>query len=156
MRPMLGAILSGFHILAFGIGLGAIFVRGRALRGVQAGDARAVEIVLVADNFWGLAAGLWIVTGLGRAFGGVEKSSDFYLDNGFFWLKMGLFLAVFLLELTPMTTFILWRVARRKGASPDVRRSASLVRVNDVETALVVVIPFVAAAMARGLWLFAR
>jgi hypothetical protein len=29
----------------------------------------------------------------------------------------------------------------------------SLCRIDDVETALVVAIPFVAAAMARGLWL---
>jgi uncharacterized membrane protein len=53
-----------------------------------------------------------------------------------------------------MLAFTQWRGARRRGATPDLRRAAWLVRVNDVEMILVLIIPFVAAAMARGLWLF--
>jgi uncharacterized membrane protein len=37
---------------------------------------------------------------------------------------------------------------------PQFGRLPRLVLVDDVETALVVVIPFVAAAMARGTWLY--
>ena len=150
---MLGAILSALHILAFGIGLGAVFTRGRALRALAAGDDRAVSRVLFADNFWGVAAFLWIASGLLRAFGGIEKSSDFYLFNGFFWVKMGLFGLIFALEGLPMATFIGWRFGVRRGQAPDIRAVPKLVRINDVELALVVAIPFAAAAMARGLWL---
>lgn len=152
---MLAAILSALHVLTLGIGLGAIFARGRALRAVAAGDARAIPGVLFADTFWGVAAGLWIVTGLARVFGGIEKSPDFYLHNGFFWLKMGLFGLVFALEIAPIAAFIGWRVALRKGATIDTRVAARFVYINDIETALVIAIPFVAAAMARGLWLTA-
>jgi putative membrane protein len=150
---MLAALVSALHVLALGMGLGGIFARGRALRALVRGDAAAVPRVLFADNFWGIAALLWIVTGLTRAFGGIEKGRDFYLYNGFFWVKMALFTLVFALEVAPMIAFIRWRIALGKGGVPDTTRAATFVRLNDAETALVVAIPFAAAAMSRGLWL---
>lgn len=152
---MIAAVLSALHVLALGIGLGAVFARGRFLRALRSGpDPRALSGLFTADTLWGIAAGVWLVTGLLRAFGRVEKAPEFYLRNGFFWLKMALFLTVVALEIWPMATFIRWRIARRRGQPlPGFDRLSGLVRVGDVETALVVVIPFVAAAMARGLWL---
>jgi putative membrane protein len=150
---MLAAVISALHVLALGMGLGGVFARGRALRALVRGDANAVPRILFADNFWGIAALLWIVTGLTRAFGGIEKGRDFYLYNGFFWVKMALFTLVFALEVVPMIAFIRWRITMGKGGTPDTTRAATLVRLNDVETALVVAIPFAAAAMTRGLWL---
>jgi len=152
---MLGAILSALHVLGLGIGLGAIVTRGRALSRVASGDLEAARVAFAADAFWGLAAILWLATGLLRAFGGIEKSPAFYLDNGFFWIKMVLFVSILLLEILPMLTLVRWRFDVRRGAPIDTRRVATLVRINHAETALVVVIPFVAAAMARGLWLLA-
>jgi putative membrane protein len=152
---MLGVILSALHVLALALGLGAVVARGRGLKRVGAGDLGAVQGVLTADGLWGLAAGLWAATGLLRAFGGIEKSPDFYLNNGFFWLKMALFGLILLLEVYPMVTLIGWRMALKRGAPIDTRSVARLVRLNDLEIVLVVFIPFVAAAMARGLWLFA-
>jgi putative membrane protein len=151
--PMLAVAISALHVLALGMGLGAIFARARALRALAHGDASAVPRVLFADNFWGVAALLWLATGLTRAFGGLEKGRDFYLYNGLFWVKMGLFASVFALEVAPMVAFIRWRIAIGKGSKPDTTRAATFARISDVETALVVAIPFVAAAMARGLWL---
>jgi putative membrane protein len=152
---MLGAILSALHVLSLGIGLGAVVARGRGLKRVASGDLAAVQGVLTADGLWGLAAGLWVATGLLRAFGGIEKSADFYLHNGFFWVKMALFVVILLLEVQPLTTLMGWRVAQRHEAGIDPRSAVRLVPINHAEVALVVIIPFVAAAMARGLWLFA-
>jgi putative membrane protein len=152
---MTAALLSALHLLALGIGLGAVFARGRALRAVASGNSGAVADVLFADGIWGLAALLWIATGLTRLFGGFDKPLDFYVYNGAFWLKMGLFAMVFALEIVPMTAFIGWRKALRKGSAIDTSRAALFLRLNRLETALVIVIPFVAAAMARGVWLFA-
>ena len=68
---------------------------------------------------------------------------------------MTLFLVVVALEIWPMLTFIRWRIARRAGRPlPQLDRLARLVLIDDLQTAFVVVIPFVAAAMARGLWLY--
>jgi putative membrane protein len=150
---MLAVLLSALHVLGLGMGLGAVFARGRALRALARREEGALARVLFADSFWGVAALVWLATGLTRAFGGIEKGRDFYIYNGFFWVKMGLFLLVLALEVAPMVAFIRWRILLGKGQSPDTSRAAAFVRLNDVETALVVTIPFVAAAMARGFWL---
>jgi putative membrane protein len=152
---VLAALLSALHVLTLGVGLGAVFARGRALRAVAGGDRSAVGRVLAADNLWGIAAFSWIVTGFGRLFSGTDKALDFYVYNGFFWLKMGLFALVFVLEIGPMVTFIRWRIARGRGVAPDLSRAALFAQISHAEMALVVLIPFAAAAMARGLWLFA-
>ena len=149
---MLAAIMSGLHVLALGIGLGAVYARGRALRAVAGGSGSA-QSVLTADNFWGAAAGVWVASGLARLFGQLDRGLDFYVYNVFFWLKMALFASVLVLEITPMVAFLRWRAALKRGQAIDTRRVPLFIKINDAETALVLVIPFVAAAMARGLWL---
>lgn len=139
------AALSAGHVLALGIGLPGVFLRARAL---SRGD---VPAALAADNAWGVAALLWLGTGLLRAFGGVEKGAAFYLASTTFHLKLGLFGLVFLLELWPMVTLIRWRLARGRGDVPDTAAMPWLARISAAETAVVLAIPFVAAAMARGL-----
>jgi len=61
---------------------------------------------------------------------------------------------VFVLELTPMTTFIRVRSARKRGTSLPRFSTEAYRRINTTELVLVVVIVFVAAFMARGAWLF--
>jgi putative membrane protein len=145
---MLSAIVAALHYLALAIGLPSVFLRGRALKGPL--DAIHVRRVLVADSVWGLAAVLWLLTGLLRAFAGLEKGSAFYLGSVLFWVKMSLFLLVVVLELWPMLTFIQWRGALRRGQAPDTSRAAALFTVNHVQLAVVVVMVFVASFMARG------
>jgi putative membrane protein len=154
---ILAAFLAGLHFLALPLGMGGLFMRGRYLRTLvkRGKDADALGGLFAADGFWGVAALLWIATGLVRAFGHVEKQPDFYLRNGFFWIKMSLFGLIFALEIWPMITFIRWRGAeKRQVPLAGFDRLPRLVSTNDAELALLVVIPFVAAAMARGLWLF--
>src|SRR5262245_15299172 len=107
------ALLSAVHVLTLALGLGAVVARGHAL--ARPLDAAGWQRLLAADNLWGLAAALWIASGLGRVFLG-GKELAFYTHNGFFWLKMALFGLVFALELTPMMTFIRVRIAVGRGA----------------------------------------
>jgi len=79
-------LLAAVHLLALGVGLGAVWARGRALKGEL--DAAGLRRAFYADTWWGVAAILWIGTGLARAFGGFEKGSFYYLHNHFFWAKM--------------------------------------------------------------------
>ncbi len=146
--PFLTALASAVHVLALGVGLGAIFARQRGLK-----HPVDVEAVLRADNWWGVAAVLWIASGLARAFGGLEKGTAFYLANNLFWVKMSLYGVASLLELWPMYTFIVWRVRLQKGQPLDLSRAPTLRRLSQLEVALVCVIPIVAAGMARGLWM---
>lgn len=145
---MLSAVVSALHVLALALGLPAVFLRGRALR--RPLDRHGLGRLFAADNVWGIAAALWLATGLLRAFAGLEKGTAFYLASTLFWVKLGLFLLVVALEIWPMVTFIGWRAKLRRGATPDTSAARRLYHVNHVELALVVVIVFVAAFMARG------
>jgi putative membrane protein len=147
---MTSALLSAVHLLTLALGLGAAVARGRAL--ARPLDAAGWRQVLTADTLWGVAAALWLLSGLARVFYG-GKETSFYWLNGFFWLKMALFGLVFVLELTPMMTFIRVRSAQRRRAELPTFSADRLRRINHAEIVLVVIIVFVAAFMARGAWL---
>jgi putative membrane protein len=145
---VLAAIVSALHLLALAMGLPSVFLRGRALEGRL--DRDGLRRVFAADTVWGIAAALWLATGLLRAFAGLEKGSAFYLASHLFCLKMALFVVIVLLEIRPMVTLIRWRAAVRGGGTPDISAARALYRVNHVELALVVMMVFVASFMARG------
>ncbi len=154
---LIRALVAALHYLALALGFGSVLVRGIRLRDLARGERseRVLASLFRADALWGAAAGLWVATGLVRVFAGLEKVSAFYLGNGFFYVKMSLFLLVVLLEIFPMVTFIRWRRARRQAKTPwETAPLSRLVRLNDLELALVVAIVFVATLMARGAWLF--
>jgi putative membrane protein len=144
----LAAIVSALHVLALALGLPAVWLRGRALRGPL--DDAGLRRLFAADTVWGIAAVLWLATGLLRAFAGLEKGTAFYLNSTLFWTKMTLFVLVVLLEIRPMLTFIRWRKVRRQNARPDTTNARTLYLISHVQMALVVLMVFVAAFMARG------
>jgi len=141
-------VLAAIHLLALGVGLGAVWARGRALRNPL--DAPGLRRVFYADTWWGIAAMLWIGTGLARAFGGFEKGSAYYLHNHLFWAKMGLLALILVLELSPMVTLIRWRVQLGRGQQPDTHAAARIASISFVQAVLVVLMTLAATAMARG------
>jgi putative membrane protein len=149
---MLAAFVSALHLLTLALGLGSVWLRGRALRRLADGGTDFAA-AFRADLAWGIAALLWLATGLGRLFAQLDKGLDFYLYNGMFWVKMGLFALVFVLELYPMITLIRWRGLQAKQQSIDARPARLMWQLNHIEIVLVIAIPFVAAMMARGVWL---
>ena len=148
---MLRIVLAVLHLLALGIGLGAIFARARALNRLRT-TPDALPAAMTADAFWGIAALLWISTGLWRAIAGTEKASSYYWSNHVFMAKMGLLALVLLLELWPMATLVRWRRATKGTLAPDLLAATGprLARVSDVQTLLVVAIVVAAVMMARG------
>ena len=148
---MIGAaLLSTVHLLTLALGLGAVFMRGRAL--AHPLDGAGWRRLLAADSAWGIAAVLWIVTGLARVFFG-GKGPYFYWHNGFFWIKLGLFGLVFALELAPMVTFIRVRIAQRRGTPLPAFPLQAYQAINTVEIVLIVGIVFAASLMARAVWM---
>ena len=141
-------LLAGFHLLALGIGLGAVWVRGRALSARL--DAVGLRAVFLADNFWGGAAGLWIGTGLWRLLAGLEKDTAYYFHNHLFLGKMALFAIILALEIWPMITLIGWRRLVARGEQPDTSAAPLLGRISFAQAGLVIVMVFLAAGMARG------
>ncbi len=142
-------LIASLHLLALGIGLGAIGARARALSGPL--DAARLGNVFLADNLWALAAVLWIVTGAYRAFGGLEKGTAYYLASNVFWAKMAMLGLIVLLEIRPIVTLMRWRMARARGATLDLSSASVLARISVVQAGLVVGMVFAATAMARGL-----
>jgi putative membrane protein len=142
-------LAASLHLLALGIGLGAVWARGRALRSSL--DAGTLRQVFFADTLWGLAAVLWISTGLWRLLAGLEKGTGYYLQNHLFLTKMALLVLVLLLEIRPMITLIRWRKTVSRGESPDTRAAPLLARLSFVQAWLIVLMVFAATAMARGL-----
>jgi putative membrane protein len=146
--PGVAAIVSTLHVLALALGLPAVWLRGRALRAPL--DAAGLGRLFAADSAWGIAAALWLVTGLLRAFAGLEKGSAFYLGSSLFWVKMALFLLVVALEIYPMVTFIRWRALRGRGQTPDTSGARTFYVISHIQVAVVVLMAFVASFMARG------
>jgi putative membrane protein len=149
---MVSALLAAAHYLALAIGLGAVFMRGRYLRALVRKEDKLAHL-FIADNLWGVAAVLWWVTGLLRAFGGYEKGSEFYLQSPLFWVKMALFGLAAVLEMWPMITFIRWRIAIAKKKPVDLSLASRFILLNDLEVAIILIIPFIASMMARGIGL---
>jgi putative membrane protein len=142
-------LLAALHLIALGIGVGAVFARGQAFQHLS--FEKGYKRIFLADNLWGLSALLWVTTGLLRAFGGVEKGSAYYLNNTFFWIKMGLFLTIFLLEIRPMISLIRWRILVLKDKPIDTSSAKSFARISYVQAGLVLLIILAATAMARGI-----
>jgi putative membrane protein len=141
-------LLAGLHLLALGLGLGAVWVRGRALSSQL--DERGLHSVFLADMWWGIAAFLWIGTGLWRLLAGLEKNTGYYFQNHLFLAKMGLLGIILILEVWPMITLIKWRRTVRAGALPITRAAPALARISFAQAVLVMLMVFLASAMARG------
>ena len=148
---MLRIALASLHLVAFGIGLGAVWMRARALRGPleRGGLARA----FTADAWWGLSALLLLSTGLWRLFGETEKMSSYYLANHVFYAKMGFLVLILLLEVGPMITLIRWRRARSASSlntAAVVPAARRIVVISYIEALLLVAMVIAATMMTRG------
>ena len=150
---MLPIALAAIHLLALGFGLGAVIALGTALR--ESPSNAALRRAFRSDSTWGIAAVLWIGTGLWRLLAGIEKPTDFYLKNPVFHAKMGLFLIILLLEAWPMITLIRWRRSFSAGESAERLMASSgagrrIATLSHIEALVVVMMVFVASALARG------
>jgi putative membrane protein len=145
-------VLAALHLLALGIGFGAIMARWITLRRPLTPDS--LKRVFHFDTQWGIAAGLWIVTGLWRWLGSVEKTSSYYPSNHWFLAKMGCLVLILALEIMPMVTLIKWRIGLGRGtevaALPGLSRARAMSAISAVQALLVVAMVFFAVAMARG------
>ena len=150
---MLRITLAVIHLIALVMGMSAIDVRARMLRRVRS-DATALREAFAADTMWGIAALLWISTGLWRWIGGTEKAPSYYVSNHIFMAKMGFFVLILLLELWPMITLIRWRIQAGRGKlapleeiAPTASRIAIISR---IQSLLLLFMLIAAVLMARG------
>lgn len=137
---------AALHLIALGIGLGAVWARAQMLSANPPDLRRA----FYADNWWGLAFILWLATGLVRALAGLEKAPSYYANNTFFRVKMALLIIILLLEVTPMINLIRWRARVARGEQPDTHLAPRLALISRIQAGLVILMVLAATAMARG------
>jgi putative membrane protein len=149
---MLRLTLAALHLLALGIGLGGIWGRARGL-GQRPLDLASVRRAFAADSWWGIAAILWIATGLWRLLAGTEKTTSYYTHDALFLDKMRIFGVIFLLEIWPMITLIRWRGGlrqRREAWRPDEATARRISVISYIQVALLLLMIVAAVSMARG------
>jgi putative membrane protein len=143
-------LLAAVHLLALGIGLGSVWARARLL-GAPTLDGPTLRRALAADVWWGVAAILWVGSGLWRLLAGTEKTTAYYLGSHAFWTKMALFAAILVLESRPIVTLTAWRRHLARGETPDLSLARGMARTSYVQAVLVILMVLAATAMARGL-----
>jgi putative membrane protein len=109
-------------------------------------DRKTVARVASLDLWYGVLAALIIVVGFSRAIF-AAKGWEYYAHNAFFWAKIGTFLAIGLLSVSPTLAYIKWR---RSNIQPTYEHIRSIRRFLWIELALFALLPLFAAAMARG------
>jgi len=142
---IVAALASALHVLSIVLAFMSVHLRASALK---TGEwPRAFRM----DALWGLSAILLLGTGLWRAFGGLEKGSDYYLHNAAFHTKLTLFVLVVLIEVYPMILLIR---CRRNEALRTPANARKVMIFSHVESLLLVLLVLAATLMAHGIGYF--
>ena len=147
---MLAAALVAFgHFLAFFALTAAMVVELSLLT-----ESMSVEVarrVRRADRVAGLFAGLLLLFGTLRVIY-FEKGAEYYADNLFFQIKIGLFLLAALISIYPTITFARWKGDLDQGLAPvlSTAQLKLLRRALHWELVLIAGILLCASLMARG------
>ena len=111
-----------------------------------------IQRLAMLDLGYGIAAGIVFITGILR-FAYFGKGIPYYLGHPLFYVKVGLFLLIALISISPTVKFLSWRRAFNQNLSSEVdsdsiNRLRYLIR---LEIVLLVTIPFFAVLIARGI-----
>ncbi|MGD9387165.1 MAG: DUF2214 family protein [Gammaproteobacteria bacterium] len=115
-------------------------------------ELKVARKLVTVDLIYGVSLVVVLVTGIGRLFYG-GKGVAFYMQTGAFHAKFTLFVVMALVWLYPAIKFLGWRRTLKSGGTPamadgDGRRVLMTVR---VQLLLLVLLPLLAAMMARGI-----
>jgi putative membrane protein len=140
--------LAAIHLVSLALGVFALTARARVLGAAERNQD--LKPVFFWDAVYGAVAIVWLGSGLWRAFGGLEKGTEYYLANHAFWTKMLLLAALLVVEGIVAATFVRWRILVRRGETVPLANKARLVRFHHVELWLVLGMIVMATLLARG------
>ncbi len=114
-------------------------------------DLQRARSLFRTDIAYGVCAGVVLLSGAARLLW-FAKPPAYYLNNGLFLAKFGLFLLVGLISLLPTWTFLNWRNQLLAGEvpQPSARRARLVILAIRLELLLLMLIPLLATFMARG------
>jgi putative membrane protein len=150
--PMTGVLtLAWFHYLAM-MFLAAALVAEHLMFSPRP-DLTAARKLVVVDLIYGITLLVALVTGMARMFHG-GKGALFYMQNGAYHTKFALFILMAAVWIYPAIKFFGWRRALGAGRTPalsegEAKRVLIAIR---IQLVILVVIPLLAAMMARGVW----
>jgi putative membrane protein len=112
---------------------------------------RVVQLQVV-DRWYGMVAGLVIVTGVLLVFFG-EKGAWYYAHNAIFWTKMAVFVIIALISIIPTVAYLRWnqRLAPDGSIALDDNEFGRLRNLLWLQIGLLAFLPLCAALMADGL-----
>lgn len=142
-------LLSSFHFLLVFLLVAMLAVQNALIRpGITSSGMR---LAARADRVYGASAMLLLGVGFARVYWGA-KGSSFYLSNPLFWVKIGLFATITVLSITPTLQLIRWmkQSVLETGFLPPTEQILRIQWWLRAEGAVLLLIPFLAAAMARG------
>lgn len=149
---MSDVLLSSFHFLLIFMLVAVLAAQYVLIRPGM--TASSLRLAAHLDRIYGISAVLLLGVGFARVFWGT-KGSPFYLSNPLFWTKIGLFMTVAILSITPTLRLIQW--SKQVHAQAEFLPSEEQVRRLQwwLRAEMIVVVPilFFAAAMARGMGL---
>jgi putative membrane protein len=147
---MIDMLLSSFHFLLIFMLVAVLAAQYVLIRPGM--TASGLRLAANLDRIYGMSAVLLLGVGFARVFWGA-KGSSFYLSNPLFWTKIGLFTTVAILSIPPTVQLIGWNkhIHSRTEFHPSDEQVRHIQRWLRAEVFVLLFIPFVAAAMARGM-----
>ena len=149
---MIDFLLSTSHFLLVFALVAMLAVQNTVIRpGITASGLRLAANL---DRVYGASAVLLLGVGFSRVYWGA-KGSTFYLSNPLFWAKIGLITAVAVLSIPPTLQLIRWakQIPVHTEFLPPEDQIDRIQWWLRAEVIVLMFIPFVAAAMARGIGL---
>lgn len=145
-------LITGFHYVALALGVASLMQRKRLTASLALNFDSSILVRLFKNQtLWWIALVLSIATGLHRLFAGIEKPLAFYAQSPYFHIKMTLIFIVLLAEIMVSIRVYQWKKAINAGNQPQPQYLKSVKIVNAISFHIYLILPFVAAAMARGL-----
>ncbi len=143
------ALIAFVHFLAFFTLTAALMLQLTLIsESISVDTARRIQR---ADRFYGMSAILILVIGFLRVVY-FEKGADYYFNNTFFLLKMGLFIIVGLLSIYPTIFYTRWNSELKLDIAPELSIQVVQKLRKIIHTELVVIIGILlcASLMAKG------
>jgi putative membrane protein len=114
-------------------------------------DLSRARSLMITDIAYGICASVVLLSGAARA-AWYAKGLDYYLSNSLFHAKVGLFLLIALLSITPTLTFVQMRKSLNSGQVPQISpaRGKRVINCIRAELLLLLLMPLLAVFMARG------
>ncbi len=144
------ALLAYFHHIAAFALVAILFVETALCKpGMTSAQTRQLTRY---DLFYGMLAGVLLVAGFARVYLGA-KGAAFYWGNPVFHAKVGVFLLIGLLSVPPTLRYFKWGKALKTNPSftPSVDEIKGTRKFIHIQALLIVVVPLLAALMARGI-----